>query len=475
MKFIKVILASVLVLGLMTPVMAKNTYSVEDFFRNARYSNMQVSPNGKYLAAIAPAKNRRNIANGFQPMAFDYDNQTLFVSSGKDHDTTAVYRYNPNTREFGGLVFHHDAVDAGGLIMSDKREKLLAATYYTDKPAWQGIDDEFTRMMKSLEASFPNQMVNISSLNKEEDLAIVTVGSDVAPTQYYMFDIDNKKMEHLADSMDWIDPADMSERRPISYTSRDGLTIHGYLTVPKGSNGKDLPLIINPHGGPWARDTWGFNVEHQFFANRGYAVLQMNFRGSTGYGRKHLEIAYKQWGKTMQDDISDAVKWAVAEGIADEDRVCIYGGSYGGYATMAGMTSTPELYKCGINYVGVTDIALLFETMPKRWNLGAEQMKQQVGDPKTESEMLAQASPLNHVENIKAPIFIVHGRKDPRVNIKHATLLRKEMDKHNKAYEWMVKNNEGHGFRKEENRIELYTAMGEFFDKYIGEHGSSGP
>lgn len=643
MKSVKLTLVSVLLLALLTPVIAKNNYTVEDFFRNARYSNMQLSPNGKYLAAIAPQTNRRNIAiidledrskssfitnlndqdvagyswitndriifavdadgqealamyavdrtggkiktlidplgkdagkgvglpspgvldpledepkyvlisydarkvgspdifkmniktgsrkmvernpgdvqgymtdhdgkirmalaqdklfsevryreteesewrvltryrwddpNGFAPMAFDYDNQTLFVSSGKDHDTSAIYRYSPSTGEFGEQIFHNPNVDAGGLMFSDKRKKLLGATYYTDKPQWEGMDEQFTRMLKSLEASFPNRTVNISSLTKEEDLAIVTVGSDVAPTEYYKFDVENKKMEFLAASMDWIDPTDMAERRPISYTSRDGLTIHGYLTIPNGSEGKNMPLIINPHGGPWARDTWGFNVEHQFFANRGYAVLQMNFRGSTGYGRKHLESAYKQWGKTMQDDISDAVQWAVDEGIANKERVCIYGGSYGGYATMAGMTSTPDLYKCGINYVGVTDIALLFETMPKRWNLGAEQMKQQVGDPKTESEMLAEASPLNHVENIKAPIFIVHGRKDPRVNIKHATLLRKQMDKHNKAYEWMVKNNEGHGFRKEENRIELYTAMGKFFDKYIGEDGSSGP
>ena len=421
------------------------------------------------------ARFRWDDPNGFAPLAFDYDNQTLFVTSGKDYDTSAIYKYNPDTGEFGEEIFHHDKVDAGFLIMSDVKQKVVAATYFTDKPNWQGMDEGYTSVRKSLEAAFPGRTVTISNRSDDENIAIVVVGSDVAPPEFYKFDIKNKKMEFLAASRDWIDPADMAEMRPITYTTRDGLTINGYLTLPKGSDGKNMPLIINPHGGPWARDFWGFNNEHQFFASRGYAVLQMNFRGSTGYGRKHLEIGYKQWGKTMQDDISDAVKWAIDEGIADQDRVCIYGGSYGGYATMAGMTMTPELYKCGINYVGVTDIALLFETMPKRWNLGREQMKQQVGDPKTEKEMLAEASPLNHVENIKAPIFIVHGRKDPRVSIKHATRLRKEMDKHNKPYEWMVKNNEGHGFRKEENRIELYTAMGEFFDKHIGEDGSSGP
>jgi dipeptidyl aminopeptidase/acylaminoacyl peptidase len=304
---------------------------------------------------------------------------------------------------------------------------------------------------------------------------VISVSSDVNPGGYFLFSRDKGSLEPLVDRMPWIDAGDMAQLKPIKYTSRDGLTIHGYLTLPKDSEGKNLPLIINPHGGPWARDTWGFNPEHQFFAARGYAVLQMNFRGSTGYGRKHLEASYKKWGREMQNDISDAVAWAVEEGIANEERVCIYGGSYGGYATMAGMTFTPDLYKCGVNYVGVTDVELLFKTMPKRWNLGAETMKAQVGDPETEKEFLAEISPLNHVDQIKAPIFIVHGRKDPRVNIEHATQLKKEMDKHKKAYEWMVKNNEGHGFRKEENRIELYTAMGEFFDKYIGEDGSSGP
>ncbi|MEM9302909.1 MAG: S9 family peptidase [Pseudomonadota bacterium] len=410
--------------------------------------------------------------NGISPLFFDYDNEHWFVGSNQGENTSGIYRYNPKTKELGDLIFRHEEVDAGGLMMSEKYEKVLAATYYTSKPQWVGIDEEFTAMMTGLENAFPDKVVSIASRDKAENLMVISTSSDTDPGGYFLFNREKAALEPLVDRMPWIDPSQMTEMKAISYTARDGMKIHGYLTLPKGSDGKDLPLIVNPHGGPWARDFWGFNQEHQFFASRGYAVLQMNFRGSTGYGREHLEAGYKQWGRTMQDDISDGVKWAVEEGIANEDRVCIYGASYGGYATMAGMTFTPELYKCGVNYVGVTDVALLFETMPKRWNLAAEQMKMQVGDPDTEEEFLEAISPVNHVENIQAPIFIVHGRKDPRVSMKHADRLRDEMEKHNKPYEWLVKNNEGHGFSKQENRIELYTKMEQFFEKHIG---SSGP
>ncbi len=411
--------------------------------------------------------------NAFQPLGFDYDNKTWFVSTQKDHDTAAIFKFDPETQQYGEMIFHNETVDAGGLIFSDAHQKVVAATYFDSQPRWHGLDDDYTKMRKSLELSFPDLVVTLASANKDEDLFIVSTGSDVDPGSFYLYDRKSQKLEFLAEPRSWIEPEDMAPLQPITYTTRDGLTIHGYLTLPTNGNTKDLPLIVNPHGGPWARDFWGFNSEHQFLANRGYAVLQMNFRGSTGYGRSHLEASYKQWGRKMQDDITDAVNWAIDEGYADKDRICIYGGSYGGYATMAGVTTTPDLYKCGVNYVGVVDIALLFDTMPKAWNLGKEQMKQQVGDPVADAEMLAEASPINHVDKIKAPIFIVHGRKDPRVKYEHATRLRKEMEEHNKPYEWMVKDNEGHGFAKEENRIELYTAMEKFFDKHIGE--SSGP
>jgi dipeptidyl aminopeptidase/acylaminoacyl peptidase len=226
-------------------------------------------------------------------------------------------------------------------------------------------------------------------------------------------------------------------------------------------------LIVNPHGGPFGvRDSWGFNSEHQFFANRGYAVLQVNFRGSGGYGREFEQAGYREWGRKMQNDVTDAVRWAIDQGIADPERICIYGGSYGGYATMAGLAFTPDLYQCGINYVGVTDVELLFETMPEHWSIAREVMEQQIGDPDDESMMRA-ISPLYHTDKIDDPVLILQGKRDPRVVMEHATRLRDKLEDSGKKYEWLMKNDEGHGFRKEENRIEAYTLMEDFLAKYL--------
>jgi dipeptidyl aminopeptidase/acylaminoacyl peptidase len=226
-------------------------------------------------------------------------------------------------------------------------------------------------------------------------------------------------------------------------------------------------MIINPHGGPWARDQWGYNPEIQFLASRGYAVLQMNFRGSTGFGMNHEYSSYRQWGQAMQDDISDSVQWAIDEGIANKEKVCIYGGSYGGYAVMAGLTFTPDLYKCGINYVGVTDIPLLFESLPEAWGAAADQFKEQVGDPKTEKEFLEQWSPSNHADNIKVPVFMAYGKQDPRVVLAHATVMEKALKKNGIDYELMVKKDEGHGYRKQENLYDFYGTMETFLAKNL--------
>jgi len=259
----------------------------------------------------------------------------------------------------------------------------------------------------------------------------------------------------------------MAEMRHIKFSARDGLEINGYLTLPAGAEAQNLPLILNPHGGPWARDFYGYNSEIQFLANRGYAVLQVNFRGSTGYGTEFLDAGNRQWGLAMQNDLTDGVAWAVNEGIADPERICIYGGSYGGYATMAGLTYTPELYKCGINYVGVTSISLLFKTMPDAWEAGRPQMEWRIGDPKQDKDFLEDRSPLNHIERIQAPLMMAYGKRDARVDLSHALRAEKELKRHEKTYQLMIKIDEGHGFRKYENRMDYYQMMEEFLEKNL--------
>lgn len=256
--------------------------------------------------------------------------------------------------------------------------------------------------------------------------------------------------------------------KPIKYQSRDGLTINGYLTLPKGVEAKNLPVVVNPHGGPWARNHWGFNPEVQFLVNRGYALLQMNFRGSTGYGREFWEISFKQWGRTMQDDITDGVKWLIDQGIADPQRIGIYGGSYGGYATLAGLTFTPDLYTCGVDYVGVSNLFTFMNTIPPYWEPYRQMWYEMVGDPEKDAEMMKAASPVFHVDKIKAPLFVAQGANDPRVNKDESDQMVAALKKRGIDVPYMVKDNEGHGFRNEENRFDFYREMEEFLAKHLG-------
>ena len=274
-------------------------------------------------------------------------------------------------------------------------------------------------------------------------------------------------MKKIVDVSPWIDENEMSNQLPIAYQSRDGLKINGYLTLPKGynmENAKNLPVVINPHGGPWARDSWGFNPEIQFLANRGYAVLQMNFRGSTGYGRKFFESSFKKWGREMQDDITDGTQWLIDKGIADSTRIAIYGGSYGGYATLMGLVKEPKMYAAGVDYVGVSNMFTFMKTIPPYWEPMLEMMYEMVGDVEKDSAMLREVSPVFHVDKIKAPLFIAQGANDPRVNVDESDQMVKAMKEKGIDVEYLVKKDEGHGFRNEENRFEFYRAMEKFLN-----------
>tara|TARA_B110000046_G_scaffold185463_1_gene227183 strand:+ start:3170 stop:5110 length:1941 start_codon:yes stop_codon:yes gene_type:complete len=405
------------------------------------------------------------------PLAFDFDNKTLYVSSNIGRDTSALYYFHPEKNELGELIFGMPEVDVSNLMLSIKRKKLLGVKYLDEYPEVVYFDTETAQMMASLESAFKDKVVNVTSRSKDEVLNIVYVGSDTDPGHYYLYDKAKNTLKSLVSPMDWLDKSQLSPMKPIKFNSRDGLTIRGYLTIPKDSNGKSLPLIVNPHGGPYGiRNSWGFNPETQFFASRGYATVQVNFRGSGGYGRRFQQAGYGgKWGSEMQNDLTDAVKYLVSEGVVDPKRVCIYGSSYGGYATMAGLTYTPEIYKCGINYVGITDVSLLFDSLPKHWEPQRELLKKQIGDPDDEA-LMKKISPLYHVDKIVAPLMIVQGAKDPRVVKKHATDLRDALEDRGIVLtddEWIMKDDEGHGFQKEENKIELYTKIEKFLNKHL--------
>jgi len=405
-------------------------------------------------------------APSFAPAGLTDDRKNGYVQStinpdGTERDKAAIYKYNFEAMTFGDLVYEHDTVDCCALMQNRKMRDIIGVAWMVGKPERVILNERWKKIMDGIDSALPGMQNGISSMDYEETVAIVASGTSRQPTRYYLYDFEKGSLEWLVDSRPWIKAEQMAEMKHVEYKARDGRTIHGYLSIPAGSDGKNLPLVINPHGGPQSRDGWGFSPETQLLANRGYAVMQVNFRGSTGFGRDHLQSSWKQWGQAMQDDVTDGVMWTVEQGIVDKDRVCIYGGSYGGYATMAGLTFTPDLYQCGINYVGVTDIGLLFTTAPDAWG-EMESFKKMVGDPKTEKEFLEEWSPSNHADKIKVPVFMAYGLQDPRVSIRHAKLMEKGMKKNDVEYELMIKKNEGHGFRKAENQREFYSRMVSF-------------
>ena len=407
--------------------------------------------------------------DSWRPLAVAEDDKSLYVESHRGRDKGAIVRYDPEKKEFGEVIAAHPQVDLSQLIYP--KTKLLGVRYDADKVGTAWFDDGIAQVQAAMDKSLPDT-VNLLSFSDDHQRFIVTAFSDVLPASFYYFDRKSGKLEFLADEMPWIDPKKMSHMTPVRYKARDGLEIPAYLTIPRGSSGKNLPLVMVIHGGPWVEgDEWFWDPEVQFLASRGYAVLQPNYRGTTRYGWKHYASSFKQWGGTMQDDITDGVKWAVAQGIADPARVCIYGGSYGGYATMMGLAKDPDLYKCGINYVGVTDLDLFVNATWSDFAYSAWQkneLKDTFGDWATESDKLKKVSPVELAAQIKAPVMMAYGASDVRVVPQHGFRMRAALQHAGKDPEGFIAEGEGHGFRDVDNQVMFYGAMEKFLDKHIG-------
>ena len=411
-----------------------------------------------------------NFKQTLSPQFFDFDNgHIVYAISNLGRDKTAVIKYDLKEKKEIEEIFINDEVDVDGISYSTKRKVPTVINYTKAKLNRKFLDKETETIFNKLKSKLGDtNEYYITSSNKNEDKFLVYVGNDKTRGAYYFYDKKTDKIEHLADLSPWIKPEQMAAMKPISYTSRDGLTINGYLTLPVGREAKNLPVIINPHGGPWARDNWGFNPEVQMLANRGYAVLQMNFRGSTGYGKSFVQSSYKQWGQNMQNDITDGVKWLIDQGIADPKRVAIYGGSYGGYATLAGITNTPELYAAAVDYVGVSNLFTFMETIPPYWEPYKKMLYEMVGDPNTKDSIMMKAnSPVFHTDKIKAALFVAQGANDPRVKKSESDQMVDALKKRGINVQYMVKENEGHGFHNEENRFDFYKAMTKFLEENL--------
>ncbi|MDB0011138.1 S9 family peptidase, partial [Flavobacteriales bacterium] len=408
-----------------------------------------------------------NFKEGFNPQFFTFDNKNIIGSSNLGRDKYAIVEFDPITAKEVKVLYANDDYDVNGVGYSRKRKVITAAYFESWKSERHYFDSTSKATFEKIQKQLAGYEIGITGVNKDENILILRTYSDKSLGAYYIYNSEDDKMEKIVDVSPWIDENEMSNQLPIAYQSRDGLKINGYLTLPKGynmENAKNLPVIINPHGGPWARDSWGFNPEIQFLANRGYAVLQMNFRGSTGYGRKFFEASFKKWGREMQDDITDGTQWLIDKGIADSTRIAIYGGSYGGYATLMGLVKEPKMYAAGVDYVGVSNMFTFMKTIPPYWEPMLEMMYEMVGDVEKDSAMLREVSPVFHVDKIKAPLFIAQGANDPRVNVDESDQMVKAMKEKGIDVEYLVKKDEGHGFRNEENRFEFYRAMEKFLN-----------
>ncbi len=403
------------------------------------------------------------------PFGFDAAGTTMWVASAENCDRSRLIAIDVATGE--QTVLDEDEVaDLGAPIVSDKEGRLLGAAYLRDRLVIHAFDDRFAADMDRVRAIADGDP-RIVGTDADERIWTITFDSDVAPGATYLFDRDTGAHEFLFRPRPWLAPEDLSPMTPVQITSRDGLTLYSYVTTPKGLDPANLPLVLVVHGGPWSRDAWGYDAEAQFLANRGYAVLQVNYRGSTGFGKHFMHAAEREFAGKMHDDLIDAVNWAVDSGLADRDRLAIYGGSYGGYATLVGVTFTPDVFKAAISYVGPSSLVTLIRSFPAYWRPFLQSTWYRfVGDPEVEADHadMWQRSPLRLVAQITTPLMVIQGANDPRVTKQESDQIVAALEDRGIEVQYIVADDEGHGFVKPENRMRAYRAIEGFLAEHLG-------
>jgi dipeptidyl aminopeptidase/acylaminoacyl peptidase len=414
-----------------------------------------------------------NVFESCGPAQFHKDGKRLYMvtNKGAETDLLRLLLFDPETGK-EELVESDplNRVDFGRPIFSEVTEELIATTYEDERSRVYWRDKSFKADYELLKKRLPSKDINLGSSTRDETLWLISAISDVEPGESYLFDRKTKKLTLQYRVREKLPRASLAEMKPIRYKSSDSLEIPAFLTLPKGVEAKNLPLIMFPHGGPWARDSWGYNTFAQFLANRGYAVLQPNFRSSTGYGKKFLNAGNKEWGDKMQDDITWGVKHLVAQGIADPKRVGIMGGSYGGYATLAGVAFTPDVYAAAVSIVGPSNLITLLESIPPYWEAGRKIFAERMGDPATAEgkARLNRQSPLNSADKIKTPLLVIQGANDPRVKKAESDQIVVALRERNFPVEYIVAPDEGHGFARPVNNMAMCAASEKFLAKHLG-------
>lgn len=400
------------------------------------------------------------------PLSFSKDGRFLYLRDSRDANTGRLIKMEVSSRNTE-IVAEDPHYDVSGAMFNPDTYELEMVSFTKERIERKVFDTSLEGDIKEIGRIHRGDFF-IVSRDREDTTWLVGFTVDDGPIPFYAYDRRTKKVTFLFDNQPRLNDYQLAKTEPISFPSRDGLTIHGYRTCPVDGAGKRLPFVLNVHGGPWVRDTWGYNPEAQWMANRGYGCLQINYRGSTGYGKDFANAGDKEWGGKMHEDLVDAVRWVVDQGMADPKRIAIYGGSYGGYAALVGATFTPDLFRCAIDIVGPSNLVTFIRTIPPYWGPLIKTFHKRVGNPDTEEEFLRSRSPLFKADQIKIPLLIAQGANDPRVKKAESEQIIAALKEKGIEYEYLLFPDEGHGFAKPENRLKFYAAAEKFLAKQLG-------
>lgn len=400
------------------------------------------------------------------PSHFSEDGQVLYLLDSQDANTTRLLALNLETRERQVLA-EDPRYDASGLFVHLDSHEVQAVSFTRAREDWLVLDQRIRADFEFLDSYAPGDFAVLNRDNADTTW-LIAYSLDAGPVSYYAYQRQDQSMRFLFEHQPRLRDYPLAQMEPIQFESRDGLKIEGYITYPLETPRQDLPLVLNVHGGPWWRDTWGYHPEAQWLANRGYVCLQVNYRGSTGYGKDFLNAGDREWGGKMHDDLLDAVAWAAEHAGVNPKKVAIYGGSYGGYAALVGATFTPDAFCCAVDMVGPSSLLTLIESFPPYWSTMLDNFKRRVGNPETEAEFLKSRSPLFKVDQIQIPLLVAQGANDPRVTLREAEQIVSALQAKGLSYEYLLFEDEGHGLAKPVNRMRFYAAVERFLAAQLG-------
>lgn len=400
------------------------------------------------------------------PLAFTQDGGTLYLTESRDADTSRLVALQLETGETT-VIAEDPRYDLGNVVLHPDTRDVQMVAFTRARQEWTVLDPAIANDIALISRLNPGDF-DLVDRTHADDKWIIAFTNDAESASYHLYDCRTKQTRFLFYVRPDLANYQLAKMEPIQFLARDGLVIEGYLTRPPNVDPRDLPTVLLVHGGPWHRDVWGYDPEAQWLANRGYACLQVNFRGSTGYGKAFVNAGNREWGAKMHDDLVDAVQWVVGQGITNPARVAIYGGSYGGYAALVGATFTPELFCCAVDIVGPSNLVTFIKTIPPYWSTFLAMLQQRVGDPETEAEFLMSRSPLTYVDRIAIPMLIAQGANDPRVKQSESEQIVAAMKRKGIPHEYLLFEDEGHGFAKPENRLTFYAATERFLARHLG-------